>query len=214
MRKEDVPKVLPKAVPKGNVHEGAREFLNFYSSAFRGLAVAEQDRYLERFSITICVGLACVISSFFYWFLPPLIRVLVVPFFIGAAWWAGAKFLVRLDTRWVREPFAHCRKAVELRFLLEAIAFSAVTYAVAAIPFLLMPSQFEAALESANARTLFLGLFIWNLIGAPLFAQTRDRKARLLLILIFGVSAATATICWEIVLSLLDIILNPYISIA
>lgn len=193
MKKKEVSKV----VLKGNVHEGAREFLNFYSEAFRQLSLTEQDRFIERLSITICVGMACIFSSFFYWFLPPIVRVSIIPVFIGTAWWAGARLLVRLDTRRLREQFAHCMKAVELRFLVRAVGFSAVTSVVAAIPFILMRSQLVSAFDSADARTMFLGLFIWNLIGAPLYAQARDEKARLLIILIFAIPAATAAIWWN-----------------
>lgn len=61
--------------------------------SFRQLSREEQERYITRFSITIAVGASCVMASFFYWFLPPLIRVLIVPVFIGVSWWAGAKLI-------------------------------------------------------------------------------------------------------------------------
>ena len=70
-----------------------RHLLQLLLDTFDRLSPADKERYIERFSITIAVGVACVASSFFYWFLPPLVRVLVVPVFIGAAWWAGAKLV-------------------------------------------------------------------------------------------------------------------------
>src|SRR5689334_11146007 len=138
MRKKYVPKPVPKAVPKDDVYIGAREYLNVHSHAFRQLTVPEQDRFMERCSITICVGVACIMSSFFYFHLPPFVRVSIVPVFIGAAWWAGARLLVRLDTRWVSEQLARCMKVVELRFLFSAIAFAVITYSVAIVPFILL----------------------------------------------------------------------------
>ncbi len=159
----------------------------------------DQERYIERFCITIAVGAACVLSSFFYWFLPPLVRVLVVPVFIGAAWWFGAKVLVKfvkyLDLQQDIEV-PKLSNAVELFQLLNAIKFSAITFAIAAIPFLVMPAHYESALVSADVRTLFLGMFIWNLIGAPLFAQARDVRSRLIISLVFAVPVVAAAIWW------------------
>ncbi|MBA3995451.1 MAG: hypothetical protein C0469_18185 [Cyanobacteria bacterium DS2.3.42] len=77
----------------GGLQKLWKNYLNLLGRTFQQLTRAEQERYIERFSITIAVGAACVMSSFFYWFLPPLVRVLVVPVFIGAAWWAGAKLI-------------------------------------------------------------------------------------------------------------------------
>ncbi|HEY9785696.1 MAG TPA: hypothetical protein V6D17_09865 [Candidatus Obscuribacterales bacterium] len=68
-------------------------YLNLLGKTFQQLSREEQERYITRFSVTIAVGAACVMASFFYWFLPPLVRVLVVPVFIGGAWWAGARFI-------------------------------------------------------------------------------------------------------------------------
>lgn len=70
-----------------------RNLLAFLLDTFDRLSFADKERYTERFSITMAVGAACVASSFFYWFLPPIVRVLVVPLFIGSAWWAGAKLI-------------------------------------------------------------------------------------------------------------------------
>lgn len=166
---------------------------------FDQLSAAEQDRYVQRFSITICVGLACVLSSFFYWFLPPLFRVLVVPILIGAAWWAGAK-LPKALTRYLlsspieRESFFQQLHVVEFFQLIEAVKFSALSFCLALIPFAMNRELFEHCMESPEIRTLFLCMFIWNLVGAPLFAQAKNGKARLIISLVFAVPAATVTV--------------------
>ncbi len=193
------PTELPKNVSKIGFDERLFYFLERQAGTFQQLPPEQQKRFTERFSITICVGIACVLSSFFYWFLPPLVRVAVVPVFIGAAWWFGAKVLVKfvryLDLRQeIKVP--QLSNAVELLQLLNAIKFSAVTFSIAAIPFFVMPVQYQAALDNADARTLFLGLFIWNLIGAPLFAQARDRRSRLIIALVFAVPVIIATTWW------------------
>jgi hypothetical protein len=193
------PPELPKRVSKIGFDERLYYFLERQAGTLKQLPPDQQKRFNERFSITICVGIACVLSSFFYWFLPPLVRVLVVPVFIGAAWWFGAKVLVQfvkyLDPRQeIKVP--QLSNAVELLQLLNAIKFSAVTFVIAALPLFVMPARYEAALDNADARTLFLAMFTWNLIGAPLFAQARDRRARLIIVLVFSLPVVAATIWW------------------
>ncbi len=202
------PPELPKRGPKIGFDERMYDFIERQAVTFRQLPPEDQEHYIERFCITIAVAMACVLSSFFYWFLPPLVRVLVVPVFIGSAWWFGAKVLVKLvkyvDPQQEIE-IPKLSNAVELFQLFNAIKFSALTFAVAAIPFLVMPAHYEAALESADVRTLFLGMFIWNLIGAPLFAQARDLKSQLIISLVFAVPVAIAPIVWTYASSLLSI---------
>lgn len=77
----------------GGIKKMWGNYLNLLARTFSQLPREEQERYITRFSITIAVGAACVMASFFYWFLPPLVRVLIVPVFIGGAWWAGAKLI-------------------------------------------------------------------------------------------------------------------------
>ncbi len=193
------PPELPNRVSKIGFDERLYYFLERQAGTIQQLPPEQQKRFIERFSITICVGIACVLSSFFYWFLPPLVRVLVVPVLIGAAWWFGAKVLVQfvkyLDPR-QDIKVTQLSNTVELLQLLNAIKFSAVTFAIAAIAFFVLPVQYQAALDNADARTSFLGLFIWNLIGAPLFAQARDRRARLIIVLVFALPVVVATIWW------------------
>jgi len=81
-----------------------RDLLRFVLETFDRLSLIDKERYIERFSITIAVGAACVASSFCYWFLPPLVRVLVVPVFIGAAWWVGARWIAPLIMKRVVAP--------------------------------------------------------------------------------------------------------------
>jgi hypothetical protein len=165
--------------------------------AFMELSDAEHKRFVERFSITISVGMACILSSFFYWVLPPLTRTFIIPIFIGAAWWIGANVIAKFfDMQQEFEGFDPALKAVEVNDLINAIKFSAATLALAVIPFAVMPAKYAAALDNADVRTLFLGMFIWNLIGAPLFAQARDRKSKLIIVLVFAVPVLIATICW------------------
>lgn len=201
------PPKLQKPGPKIGLDERMYDFFQRLNEAGGNLAGTlqqlppeSQERYTERFCITIAVGVACVLSSFFYWFLPPLVRVLVVPVFIGAAWWFGAKVLIKLvkafDPRQEMGERPQLSNFVEFFHLLEAIKFCAITFAIAAIPFLVMPAHYESALESADVRTLFLCLFMWNLIGAPLFAQTRDAKSRLIISLVFAVPVALAPFLW------------------
>ncbi len=166
---------------------------------FDQLSTAEQDRYVERFSITICVGFACVLSSFFYWFLPPLFRILVVPILIGAAWWAGAKLPKALNRFYLgspseRETFIQQLHVVEFFQLIEAVKFSVLSFCFALIPFAMNRELLEHCMESPEIRTLFLCMLIWNLVGAPLFAQAKNGKARLIISLVFGVPAATVTV--------------------
>lgn len=187
----------PKEKPKRSLKEFLQEFFTHgIDNIYAELSPADQKRYIERYCITISVGMACVLSSFFYWFLPPIVRVLVVPVFIGGAWWFGMKVVTKLITEGGTEQFVDSLKVVEFYQLVEAIKFTATTYLVAAIPFWSMPSQFQAAISNPMARTIFLSSFIWNLIGAPLYAQAKSRKARLLIILVFGVPAATVTLWW------------------
>ena len=179
---------------KKSMNERLFEFFQKGSNTFLSFSPVEQKRYVERFCITISVGLACVLSSFFYWFLPPVVRVLVVPVFIGAAWWFGAKVVTKLLTEEGTEEVINSLKVVEFFHLFEAVKFSTCSFIIAAIPVLINPTQFQVALLSPTARTIFLGAFIWNLIGAPLYAQARGGKARQLIILVFGVPAATVTL--------------------
>lgn len=191
------PHELPKRVPQIGFHERLYYFFERQAGTLQQLPPDQQKQFRERFSITICVGIACVLSSFFYWFLPPLVRVAVVPVFIGAAWWFGAKVLVKF----VEDPQKEIKlprisNAVEFLQLLNAVKFSAATFAAAAIPFLVMPALYEAALDNADARSLFLAMFTWNLIGAPLFAQAGDRRSKLIIVLVFAVPVIIATIWW------------------
>lgn len=192
------PDESPKGV-QGGINEHLYEFFERQSQTLQKMQPDDQQHYIERFCITIAVAMACVLSSFFYWFLPPVVRILVVPVFIGAAWWMGSRVLVKfvkyLDSRQEIEV-SQLSNAVELFQLLNAIKFSGITLALAALPFLVMPAQYETALDNADARTLFLGMLIWNLIGAPLFAQARDRRSKLIIVLVFAVPVVVATIWW------------------
>ncbi len=185
------------------LRKDAETFFTTAPRRFEEMTPAEQEKYFERLSITGCVAAMFVLQSLFYYHLPPIVRVLVVPVLIGVAWWAGARLVPKLFTKEGRAQLIQQLNVLEFFQLIEAIKFSAITLMVAAIPFWLMPSQFVAAINQPYARTLFLCMFIWNLIGAPLYAQAKSGNARLLIILVFGVPAATVTVWWVYFLMLL-----------
>lgn len=191
------PDERPKAV-KGDFDERLGEFFERRVQALQQMPDDKHNRYVERFSITFCVAIACILSSCFYWFLPPLVRVLVVPVFIGAAWWLGANVVAKFFKLQEIDCFDQFLNVLELRQLFEAVKFSGITLLIAAIPFVSWPRQFESAFGSADARTLFLCMFIWNLIGAPLFAQAQDRKSKVIIALVFALPAVASTIWWVI----------------
>lgn len=168
---------------------------------FDSLSEVERQRYVERFSITTCIGFACILSSFFYWFLPPVVRVLVVPIFIGSAWWAGARIAPKLITPEGRERFIQSFNIVETQQLFEAIMFTSYSSVFAALPLVFAPHQFVVLMHDASIRTLFLSLFTWILIGAPLFVLSKTIQARVTIIVIF--SAPAAVLVWSLVLDLL-----------
>ncbi len=204
---DNEPKKLTPIVLIKGIGESLQEmFVNLMGPAkrFEELTAEEKEGYFERLSITACVAVACISSGFFYWLLPPIFRVLVVPILIGLAWWAGAKLVPQLLSEEGRQHLLQHLNAVELFQLIEAVKFTAITCVFAAVPIWSFPLQFEVALRDPFARTLFLCMFTWNLIGAPLYAQAKSGNARLIIILIFGVPAATVTLWWAHFLTLLD----------
>lgn len=202
---KDSPKrvvVLPPDEPRkgleDKINERLAEFFEHRVQALQQMPDDQHNRFVERFCITVSVGLACALSSLFYWVLPPLVRVLVVPIFIGAAWWLGATVVAKFFKLQEIDAFDKILKALELRYLFHAVTFSGLTFAIAAIPFIFIPGLYDMACENADARTLFLCMFTWNLIGAPLFAQARDRHSKEIIVYIFAVPVIVATICWVI----------------
>lgn len=191
--------------PKKSLWERFNERLyNFFEPKLKQLnqqSVIEQERYVERFSITICVGFACVLSSFFYWFLPPLVRVLVVPVFIGAAWWAGARIAPSLMTPEGREQLIQSFNIVETRQLLEAIMFTACSCLVAVVPLVFVPYLLAEIMNDPAARTLLLSGFAWILIGAPLFVLSKVLQVRLAIVVLFSIPSAV--LVWSLVLKFL-----------
>lgn len=191
--------------PKKSLWERFNERLyNFFEPKLKQLnqqSVIEQERYVERFSITVCVGFACVLSSFFYWFLPPLVRVLVVPVFIGAAWWAGARIAPSLMTPEGREQLIQSFNIVETRQLLEAIMFTACSCLVAVVPLVFVPYLLAEIMNDPAARTLLLSGFAWILIGAPLFVLSKVLQVRLAIVLLFSIPSAV--LVWSLVLKFL-----------
>lgn len=165
---------------------------------FEEMNETEQDWYFQRLGITGCVALSCIVSGFFYWSLPPIWRVLLVPIFMGLSWWLGATVLPKLLTPDGRKQVVQRLNVVEFRLLLDAVTFTATSFIVAAMPFWIGASQFQLAISNPNARTILLGAFIWNLIGAPLFAQAKTSNARIIIILVFGIPSATVAFWWSL----------------
>jgi len=198
--KKMTPTVLLKDLGTA-LREDAHTFVN--PRRFEEMTPAEQQKYFKQLSVTGCVAAVCVLSGLFYYHLPPVVRVFVVPVLMAIAYWAGARLVPKLFTDEGRAQLIQQLNVLEFFQLIEAVKFSAITFIFAAIPFWFLPSQFVAAINQPYARTLFLCMFIWNLIGAPLYAQAKSRNARLLIILVFGVPAATVTVWWVHFLMLL-----------
>jgi len=190
--------------PRKSLWERFNERLyNFFERKLKQLnqqSVIEQERYVERFSITICVGLACVLSSFFYWFLPPLVRVLIVPVFIGAAWWAGARIAPSLMTPEGREQLIQSFNIVETRQLLEAIMFTACSCLVVGAPIVFAPHQLAELMNDPTDRTLLLTAFTWILIGAPLFVLSKKLQVRLAIVVLISIPSAVLVFAPSVVL--------------
>lgn len=194
-------KKLPSKPPKKSFLERLSALFREPIRTFDKLPPEQQDRYVERYSITVFVGVACILSSFFYWFLPPIVRALVVPVFIGSAWWAGARIAPKLLTPEGREQLIQAFSVVETQQLFEAIMFTSYSSVFAALPLVFAPHQFVVLMHDASIRTLFLSLFTWILIGAPLFVLSKTIQTRCLIVLIFSVPAAV--LVWSLVLNLL-----------
>lgn len=201
MKTEREREKLPSKPPKKSFLERISEFFREPIRTFDKLSSEQQERYVERYSITVFVGGACILSSFFYWFLPPLVRVLVVPVFIGSAWWAGARIAPNVITREGREQLIQSFNIVETQQLFEAIMFTSYSSIFAALPLVFAPHQFVVLMHDAAIRTLFLSLFTWILIGAPLFVMSKTIQTRLVIVLMFSVPAAL--LVWSLVLNLL-----------
>lgn len=68
-------------------------YLAFLGSSFQRMDREEQLATIQKFSMVLSIGIAILAISCFYSLLPQQLRVLVVPFAVGGAWWFGSKVI-------------------------------------------------------------------------------------------------------------------------
>ncbi len=77
-------------------------------------------------------------------------------------------------------PVDSPRAVLEAKFWLAA-RFTGITLILGFIPYFVAPGFLLPSFNSPLIRTVALGLLIWNLIGAALFANTSTRAAKIIL---------------------------------
>jgi hypothetical protein len=87
------------------------------------------------------------------------------------------------------------RAVLETKFWLAA-RFTGITLILGFIPYFLAPGFLLPSFNSPLIRTVALGLLIWNLIGAALFANTSTRSAKIILFLVFALPLMTYGVSW------------------
>ncbi len=87
------------------------------------------------------------------------------------------------------------RVVLEEKFWLAA-RFSGITLILGFIPYFLAPGFLLPSFNSPLIRTVALGLLIWNLIGAALFANASTRAAKIILFLVFAIPLMTYGVSW------------------
>jgi hypothetical protein len=75
----------------GAVQQMLAAWLNMLRVSFLRMGRADQQKLITNFSQIITIGVSCLALSFVYQFLPLLVRVLLLPTVIVAAWWVGSK---------------------------------------------------------------------------------------------------------------------------
>ncbi len=66
-------------------------YLNTLSTAFRRMTRADQEQLITKLCQVITVGCAIVLTTFFYQFVPTLIRVFALPAFIVGSWFIATR---------------------------------------------------------------------------------------------------------------------------
>jgi hypothetical protein len=87
------------------------------------------------------------------------------------------------------------RAVLEAKLWLAA-RFTVITLLIGFIPYFLAPGFLLPSFNSPLIRTVALGLLIWNLIGAALFANASTRTAKIILFLVFALPLMTYGVSW------------------
>ncbi len=85
-------------------------------------------------------------------------------------------------------------------YSLPAAKFTLISLAFASLAYFIYPAITVASLNNSYMRTALLALFIWNLIGAILFAQARERWAKSMIVFFFAVPLATTGLWLQLLL--------------
>lgn len=124
---------------------------------------------------------------------------------------AGAKALnldvkPRGDCRHGEAPAIRTPQSVVIDGVLKALPFVVIPLLIV-LSTQVFPSPFIVPIHaSAGIRTLLMCAFIWNLIGAVLYAQANTRLSKALLVAVFATPLATIHIWGIVILSLIIVL--------
>jgi hypothetical protein len=84
-----------KAWQKGQkgVQKLWQNYLDFLGGYFRTMDRDEQVSTIEKFCVTLTVGISMVVLACFYSMLLQPVRVIALPLVLGGAWWFGSKVI-------------------------------------------------------------------------------------------------------------------------
>lgn len=68
-------------------------YLNSLKTAFQRLDRRGQEELIIRMCQIMTVGAAIITTSIWYYFMPPNVRVLILPVVLVGAWWLGTKIV-------------------------------------------------------------------------------------------------------------------------
>lgn len=68
-------------------------YLNILASNFNRMTRAEQEMFILRMSQVVTIGFAMVLASFFYQFIPLLVRVFAFPVFLIGSWFVATRIV-------------------------------------------------------------------------------------------------------------------------
>jgi len=95
-----------------------------------------------------------------------------------------------------RPEFVATPQAVLKNKSLSALKFTLITFAVAAIPYILAPGFLLPAFNHPVVRSCLMIVLTWNLVGAALYANVQTRQARVFLFLVFALPLMTIGLWW------------------
>lgn len=78
---------------KAGMHKVWSNYLNMLARSFQKMSRNNQEQLIVRVCQIVTVGTTVLIISLFYSFLPPQLRVIIVPIALIGAWWAGTKMV-------------------------------------------------------------------------------------------------------------------------